>query len=102
MIDLSKVLPHLPKDKIEELETVTERIVQKGKVEIVLLFGSYARGNYKLRKGKLGGKKSDYDILVATFDEDTRNELQRELRGIFRDIRVPVQLIVEKNKEHKL
>ena len=56
MIDLSKILSHLPKDKIAELETVTERIVQTEKAEIILLFGSYARGDYKLERGKESGK----------------------------------------------
>lgn len=98
MIDLSKILSHLPKEKIEELETVTERIILTGKAEIILLFGSYARGNYKLKRSKENGKKSDYDILVATSDADTRKGLIRKLRGVFRDVGVPVQLVVEKIK----
>ena len=87
-------MSHLPERKIEELETVTRRIVDTGKAEIVVLFGSYARGDYKERRGAVQGKKSDYDILVVTagVDEDT---LLRNLEGQFDDISVHVQLIAE-------
>ena len=96
MTALTKILSHLPDHKIKELETVTQRIVDTGKAEIVALFGSYARGNYKEQRGKSKGKRSDYDILVVTSDSDTRTELRSKLREIFKDIAVPVQLIVEK------
>ncbi len=96
MTDLAKILSHLPDHKIKELETVTQRIVDTGKAEIVVLFGSYARGNYKEQRGATKGKKSDYDILAVTSDSDTRTELRSKLREMFKDITVPVQLIVEK------
>ncbi|NOQ26927.1 MAG: HEPN domain-containing protein [Bacteroidales bacterium] len=95
MIDLKNILAHLPDNKIKELETITQRIVDTGKAEIVVLFGSYARGNYKEQRGKTQGKKSDYDILAVSFDYETKKELRSELRGAFKDISVPVQLIVE-------
>lgn len=96
MIELSKILSHLPENKIKELETITQRIVRTKKAEIVVLFGSYARGNYKEQRGEGKSKMSDYDILVATSDADTRKGLRSKLRGIFKDIGIPVQLIVEK------
>lgn len=98
MIDLKNILSHLPENKIKELETITERITDTGKVEIIVLYGSYARGDYKEERGKHRGKKSDYDILViiSDCDNDTKFELQFELSRKFKDISVPVQLIVEK------
>ena len=95
MIDLTKILSHLPKDKIKELETIRQRIVDSGKAEIVVLFGSYARGNYKEKRGETQGKKSDYDILVAVSEYETKKELSSGLSGAFKDIPVAVQLIVE-------
>ena len=94
MTDLSKTLSHLPESKINELEIITQRIIDTNKAEIVVLFGSYARGNYKEQRGKTKGKKSDYDILVVV--SDTRTELRSKLREMFKDITVPVQLILEK------
>ncbi|MCZ6805214.1 MAG: HEPN domain-containing protein [Proteobacteria bacterium] len=95
MTDLTEILSHLPENKVKELEIITQRIVDTGKAEIVVLFGSYSRGNYKVQRGVTKGKKSDYDILVVTSDTDSRKELRSELRAIFKDIGVPVQLIVE-------
>lgn len=46
MTQLASFLPYLPDDKRQELETVRETILQTGKAEMILLFGSYARGNY--------------------------------------------------------
>jgi predicted nucleotidyltransferase/HEPN domain-containing protein len=95
MTDITKTLSHLPDNKIRELETITQRIADTGKAEIVVLFGSYARGNYKEKRGKTQGKKSDYDILVVVAEHKTKNELSAELRSAFKDISIPVQLIIE-------
>jgi predicted nucleotidyltransferase len=96
MINLSETLSYLPSDKITELETITSRIIKSGKAEMVILFGSYARGDYKEQRGEKQGKKSDYDLLIATKDEDSKRTLQSELRGIFTDIERPVQIIIHK------
>ncbi|NOQ26470.1 MAG: HEPN domain-containing protein [Bacteroidales bacterium] len=95
MIDLTNILSHLPNNKINDLEKVTQRIVDTGKAEIVVLFGSYARGNYKEQRGETRGKKSDYDILVVTSNSETRKELKSKLRGVFEDVGISVQLIIE-------
>lgn len=95
MIDLSSILSYLPSDKIEDLEKITQRIIDLGGGEIVILFGSYARGDYKEQRGKNRGKKSDYDIFVVTSNSENRNKLRLGLREIFKDIGVSVQLIVE-------
>ena len=93
---MQQQLAHLPQNKIDELTTITQRITATGKAEIVILFGSYARGDYKEHRGKEQGKRSDYDILVVTADAHTRKGLRKKLRGVFEDIGIPVQLIVEK------
>ena len=95
MKKIDQILFHLPENKIIELETITQRIVETGKAEIVLLFGSYARGNYKEKRGKVQGKKSDYDILVVTGDRESRDDLQPMLSRLFKDIATTVQLIIE-------
>ena len=95
MIDLKKILSYLPENKVAELETVTKRIVSTGNAEIVILFGSYARGDYKEKRRTDQGRKSDYDILVVVSNYETKKELRTELRAVFKDISVHVQLIVE-------
>jgi len=46
MVNLTPVLSDLPEEKIQELQTITGQIIETGKAEIILLFGSYARGDY--------------------------------------------------------
>jgi HEPN domain-containing protein/predicted nucleotidyltransferase len=98
VINLRKILSYLPESKITELETVTKRIVSTGNAEIVILFGSYARGDYKEKRKTGQGRKSDYDILVVVSNYETKKELRTELRAVFKDISVHVQLIIEEIK----
>ncbi len=73
---MKKKLTHLPINKQIELK----HIVSVGRdlcddVEMIILFGSYARGDYKeetdLKPGRKSGHKSDYDILVVTKEKST-------------------------------
>ena len=62
---------HLPQNKQEELKKIVNTILQGcNEVEMIILFGSYARGNYKeakdLKPDRKSGHVSDYDILVVT------------------------------------
>ncbi|WP_051313248.1 HEPN domain-containing protein [Sporocytophaga myxococcoides] len=63
-------LEHLPEHKREELKLITDHIAAQMQPDYVLLFGSYARGNWVedeyTEDGILYGYKSDYDILVIT------------------------------------
>ena len=73
-------LNHLPKDKQDELQKITSIICNNcQELEKIILFGSYARGDYKEEKDLIKDKEkreklnqvptahiSDYDILVVT------------------------------------
>jgi len=68
-------ITHLPQDKIDELQNAVSTICQNcNDVEKIILFGSYARGNYKeakdLNPESKSGHISDYDILVVTATKD--------------------------------
>lgn len=95
LLDLTQILSYLPEKKVEDLEIITQKIIDTGRAEIIVLFGSYARGDFKEKRGITKGKKSDYDILVITSDFPNRRELRSELREIFKDIGITVQLLVE-------
>lgn len=56
-------LDHLPAHKQEQLRAVAELIQQQAKVEMIVLFGSYARGTWQ--EDPVGGYFSDFDILVV-------------------------------------
>lgn len=93
MAQIDKILAYLPKNKVKELQSITHAITGTGMAEMIILFGSYARGNYKEQKGT--GKKSDYDILVITKDRTDQKALKNQAADLFEDISTPVQLIVE-------
>ncbi len=95
MIDLSKILVHLPDNKVKELEAITEQIVATGEAEIIVLFGSYARGDYKEKRGEIQGRKSDYDILVVTSDWENKYPLSSRLNSCFNEFDMVVQIVVE-------
>lgn len=66
---------HLPDAKKSELESIVA-VIKKNcdNIEKIILFGSYARGNYKeaqdLSANSRTGHVSDYDILVVTGKKD--------------------------------
>ncbi len=69
-------LNHLPQIKQDELAKIITTIRDSCKdVEKIILFGSYARGDYKEKKdlaeNRKSGHVSDYDILVITKDAIT-------------------------------
>ena len=67
---MKTTLTHLPEDKQLEIQNITESIVTLVKPEMVILFGSYSRGNWVEEVYKENGTtyeyKSDFDILVVT------------------------------------
>jgi len=76
---MKKSLAHLPKLKQDELKLIVDKIRElvEPQPEKIILFGSYARGDWKDGRHEQGRgrliihKKSDYDILVIT--EDKKN-----------------------------
>jgi predicted nucleotidyltransferase/HEPN domain-containing protein len=67
---LKTSLTHLPEHKQRELKGITETIVELVKPEMVILYGSYSRGNWVedmyMEDGIFYTYTSDYDILVIT------------------------------------
>ena len=122
MISLKEKLNQLPQDKIADLELIADKIIETGLAEVILLYGSHARGDFK--DGKIitvGGsreqrgsrvlRRSDYDILVVIDQPEEKREIEKTYRGYacplpigrtettirekLRGIGLPVQIIVE-------
>jgi predicted nucleotidyltransferase/HEPN domain-containing protein len=69
-------ITHLPQIKQDELKKIVTTIHDNcSDIEKIILFGSYARGNYKeakdLEPDRKSGHISDYDILVVTAKKET-------------------------------
>lgn len=68
---MKKAIQHLPQQTQDELNTLIELIVQNiSDCQVVILFGSFARGNYTIWEetfvdGHFESYQSDYDILVV-------------------------------------
>ena len=70
-------LAHLPLRKQKELRLITSIIRKMAPVEMIILFGSHARGNWvedKYQEGLVAYEyKSDFDILIVTKNKETSN-----------------------------
>lgn len=69
---------HLPEHKQAELKAIKEALVPRyGEIEMIILFGSYARGNWVedkyVENGRTYEYKSDYDLLIILSDDKKAN-----------------------------
>ncbi|MEM6517146.1 MAG: HEPN domain-containing protein [Bacteroidota bacterium] len=73
---------HLPKSKQDELQLLAQELSAHKLVEMVILFGSYARGNWVedqyVEKGVTYEYRSDFDILVVLTHEDLKQKFRIE------------------------
>lgn len=77
-------LPKLPKKKLQEIEAIKQVIVDFVDPDKIILYGSYARGEYKdqvyIKDGIRYFYISDYDIIVVTNKTNVKEyELAEEL-----------------------
>jgi predicted nucleotidyltransferase len=67
---LKTSLEHLSESKQEELISIKEMIINLVNPEMIILFGSYSRGDWVEDRYRVNGTlyeyKSDFDILVVT------------------------------------
>ncbi len=79
---MKKSLAHLPQAKADEVQLIAAKIRSLAQdVQMVILFGSYARGDFKDGPHSQGRgrllihKRSDYDILVLTAAEFSARDI---------------------------
>lgn len=94
MKNIAEILSHLPENNIKELETITQRIINTGLPCMIILYGSFARGDWKDPNGLYMSKKSDYDILVLTKDERDCEDLKKRIEKMFDNSQTIVQNMV--------
>ena len=75
----------------EQINEITNRIVENFRPQKIILFGSYANGTPT--------EESDLDLLIIK-DSDLPSRVQnRKVRKILSDLRVPVDVIVKTAQE---
>ena len=103
MLPMKKSLAHLPKEKQDQLALVVETIREKvAQLEMIILFGSYARGSWVEDIYTEGHNtyeyKSDFDILAVTATESAAHTtgLWRKVKTALKQksLDTPVTLIV--------
>lgn len=115
---MKTALDHLPPHKQRELERVVQIVFEefedvlalstqgwkrKGRIEKIILYGSYARGGWVDEPHTAKGYQSDYDLLIivndkrltdrAEFWSKLDDRLIREF-GVTKTVRTPVNFIV--------
>jgi predicted nucleotidyltransferase/HEPN domain-containing protein len=84
-------LNHLPEEKQRELGQISKVLGEMDGVEMVILYGSYARGGWKeekdLKPGRWSGHSSDYDILVIT-QEPPQSGFEGKVREVINNPRL--------------
>lgn len=116
-------LDHLPANKQRELERVVQIIFEefgdamtlakhewkkRGRIEKIILYGSYARGSWVDEPHTAKGYRSDFDLLIIVNDKrltdrvsywlKLEDRLNREL-GITQTLHTPVNFIVHTLQE---
>jgi predicted nucleotidyltransferase/HEPN domain-containing protein len=120
---MRRALDHLPSGKQRELERVvqivfeefadalalsTQQWKRKGRIQKVILYGSYARGGWVDEPHTAKGYQSDYDLLIIVNDKrltdrvdywvKLEDRLNREL-VVTKTLRTPVNFIVHTLQE---
>lgn len=97
-------LSHLPAHKRQELDSIVQLIRAKADVELIILFGSYARGEWVedryVKDGITYEYRSDFDLMVVLDceRESAHGRKWNKIREAIRNepaIKTPVSLIVE-------
>ena len=91
----------LPSNKQAELSKITAVIKSITDIEMVILFGSYARGDWVEEKDEEGRYRyqSDFDLLVIVGNKNERaqSKYEHEIQSLLekeRSIKTPVSIIV--------
>jgi uncharacterized protein len=95
-------LSHLPLPKQQELEAITEVVRQHSTVQMLILFGSYARGDWVEEYADDGVHikyQSDFDLLIVVETRSTheQTQLEQKIKKVIKKLPAyytPVSIIV--------
>ncbi len=83
-LNTEKITPEL-------INYIIEKIVQEIKPEKIILFGSYAKGNFN--------QDSDLDLFIIKESEESSRIVRRKVEALLWGRRFPVDLLVRKPEE---
>ena len=94
-------LDHLSEEKQHQLRWVVDIICETTSADMLILFGSYARGDWVEELADDGVHyqyQSDFDLLAIVKNEAMASKIERQdalHKRLFREIKTPVSLIAE-------
>lgn len=99
---MKTTLDHLPENKQAELQRLVEILSQPAEVEMIILFGSYARGTWVEEYAEDGihfQYQSDFDLLLIVKTRSLRIQTRLESEAMaeienLSDLQTPVSVIV--------
>lgn len=74
---MKSTLSHLPQTKQDQLKALTQIILDKVPAEMIILFGSYARGDWVEDYQEKYEYVSDFDILIVTKDKNAAKQVKK-------------------------
>ncbi|WAC12960.1 HEPN domain-containing protein [Dyadobacter pollutisoli] len=74
---MKSTLSHLPQTKQDQLKALTQLILDKVPAEMIILFGSYARGDWVEDFQEKYEYVSDFDILIVTKDKNAAKQVKK-------------------------
>ncbi|QRR00870.1 HEPN domain-containing protein [Dyadobacter sandarakinus] len=74
---MKTTLTHLPQTKQDQLKALTAIILDKVPAEMIILFGSYARGDWVEDYQEKYEYVSDFDILIVTKDKNSAKQVKK-------------------------
>ncbi len=84
-------IKHLPEEKQQELQEIVSFVTETITVDMIILFGSYARGDWVedkyVENGTTYEYKSDYDLLIIVDNETKAHHNNSYSNNIKRKIR---------------
>jgi len=70
-------LSHLPQNKQDQLKALAQIVLDKVPAEMIILFGSYARGDWVEDYQEKYEYVSDFDILIITKDKNSAKQVKK-------------------------
>ena len=83
-LDTEKITPEL-------INYIVEKIIREIQPEKIILFGSYARGDFT--------QSSDLDLFIIKDDEESSRMIRRKVDALLRGRKFAVDLLVRKPEE---
>jgi HEPN domain-containing protein/predicted nucleotidyltransferase len=74
---MKTTLTHLPLSKQDQLKALIQIILDKVPAEMIILFGSYARGDWVEDYQEKYEYVSDFDILIVTKDKNSAKQVKK-------------------------